>query len=65
VDATIHKEVLDRSDKLNIPAYNGFMNPVLEPITNDKGEITDVKVTYMNSFSDQMLMYSRKYGFLK
>jgi dipeptidyl-peptidase III len=65
VIATIHKEVLDRSDKLNIPAYNGFMNPVLEPITNEKGEITDVQVTYMNSFSDQMLMYSRKYGFVK
>ena len=65
VNAAIHKEVLERSDKLNIPAYNGFMNPVLEPVTNDKGEITDVKVTYMNSFSEQMLMYSRKYGFIK
>jgi dipeptidyl-peptidase-3 len=65
VNAAIHKEVLERSDKLNIPAYNGFMNPVLVPVKNDKGEIVDVQVTYMNSFSEQMLMYSKNYGFLK
>jgi dipeptidyl-peptidase-3 len=65
VDANIHKEVLERSDKLNIPAYNGFMNPVLIPLLNDQGEIMDIKVTYMNSFSEQMLMYSKNYGFLK
>jgi dipeptidyl-peptidase-3 len=64
VDAKIHREVLERSDKLNIPAYNGFMNPVLVPEKNEKGEIVDIKVTYMNSFSEQMLMYSKNYGFL-
>lgn len=64
VDQAIHKEVLDRSDKLNIPPYGGFMNPVLEPVMDANGKITDVKVTYMDKFSDQMLMYSKNYGFL-
>ncbi len=65
VDQAIHKEVLQRSDKLNIPPYNGFMNPVLVPETDDKGNIKDIKVTYMDSFAKQMLMYSKEYGFLK
>jgi dipeptidyl-peptidase-3 len=65
VNAKIHQEVLDRSDKLNIPPYNGFMNPVLVPETDAKGNIKDVQVTYMDSFAKQMLMYSEKFGFLK
>ncbi len=64
VDPRIHKEVMIRSNQLNIPPYNGFMNPVLVPIEDDKGNIKDVKVTYMERFDQQMLMYSNKYGFL-
>ncbi|MEN9333341.1 MAG: hypothetical protein RLY35_521, partial [Bacteroidota bacterium] len=51
VDPAIHEEILTRSEKLNIPPYNGFMNPVLKPITDDKGNIKDVQVTYMDSFA--------------
>jgi dipeptidyl-peptidase-3 len=65
VDPAIHEEILTRSEKLNIPPYNGFMNPVLKPITDDKGNIKDVQVTYMDSFAKQMLMYSDKFGHLK
>jgi dipeptidyl-peptidase-3 len=65
VNAKIHQEVLDRSDKLNIPPYNGFMNPVLVPVKDEKGNIKDVQVTYMDSFAKQMLMYSEQYGHLK
>ena len=65
VNPEIHKQVVLRSDQLNIPPYNGFMNPVLEPVTDAKGQITDVRVTYMKEFSEQMLMYSQRYGFLK
>ncbi|MBL7941787.1 MAG: dihydrofolate reductase, partial [Flavobacteriales bacterium] len=65
VDQAIHAEVIERSAKLNIPPYAGFMNPVLEPVTDDAGNITDVKVNYMESFPEQMLFYSQKYGFLK
>lgn len=65
VDANIHKEVLDRSEKLNIAPYAGFMNPLLEPVKDEAGNITDVKVSYVNKFSEQMLFYSKNYGFLK
>ena len=64
VDHAIHQEVLDRSAKLNIPPYSGFVNPVLEAVTNDDGEITDIKVSQPESFEQQMLNYSNQYGFL-
>jgi dipeptidyl-peptidase-3 len=65
VDLTLHQEVLDRSEKLNIPPYNGFMNPLLVPVNDENGNIKDVQVTYMDSFAKQMLMYSEKFGFLR
>jgi dipeptidyl-peptidase-3 len=64
VDPALHAEVLERSARLNIPPYAGFLNPVLEPVTDAFGNITDVKVNYMESFPEQMLYYSDKYGFL-
>jgi dipeptidyl-peptidase-3 len=64
VDQAIHKEVIERSASLNIPPYNGFVNPILEPVFNDNGQMIDVKVKYATSFAEQMLMYSKNYGFL-
>lgn len=64
VDQKLHKEVIDRSDKLNIPPYAGFMNPLLEPVMDASGNITDIKVTYVDKFADQMLYYSKNFGFL-
>jgi len=64
VDAAIHQEVLDRSKDLNIPAYSGFINPVLVPMTDADGNITDVQVTYPDDFTEQMLYYADKFSFL-
>lgn len=64
VDQAIHKEVLARVKKLNMASYGGFINPVLVPVKNDAGEITDIKVTYPDDFSAQMLDYSKRYSFL-
>ncbi len=64
VDNQLHKEVLERSKKFNNAPYRGFVNPVLVPITNDKGEITDIVVTYPKTFAEQMLYYSKNYHFL-
>ena len=64
VDAAIHNEVLARSEKLNIPPYGGFINPRLVPVTDEAGEITDVKVEYPDDFTAQMLEYAEKYSFL-
>ncbi len=64
VDPAIHKEVLDRSEKLNIPPYGGFINPKLVPVTGDDGSITDVKVEYPDDFIKQHLEYGEKYSHL-
>lgn len=64
VDQSIHKEVLDRSEALNIPAYNGMLNPILTAVKDADGNITSIKITQPTSFEDQMLAYSNAYGFL-
>lgn len=61
VDPIIHKEVIDRYEKLNEPAYRGFLNPYLKPILNEKSEIVDVQVDYETNFEKQMLYYSNRY----
>jgi dipeptidyl-peptidase-3 len=64
VDQEIHKEVLERSAQFKAAPYSGFVNPVLVPEMNEAGEITTIKVTQPESFEEQMLMYSKEYGFL-
>ena len=62
VDQELHKEVLDRYAKLNIAPYKGFVNPVYTPVTDENGNITDVKVDYTEGYIDQMLRYSEDYS---
>lgn len=64
VDTDIHEEVLSRVEKLDIPAYGGFINPVLIPEKDDDGNITDVSIKYPADFSEQMINYSQNYSFL-
>ena len=64
VDQAIHKEVLERNSQFTTAPYSGFINPVLEPVMNDKGEMIDVKVTQQDSFAEQMLYYADNYTFL-
>lgn len=65
VDPELHKEVLDRTAKLNMAEYKGFVNPVYTPVTDKVGNITDIKVTYDEGYTDQMLRYSKQYNGLK
>ncbi|MFN0275070.1 MAG: dipeptidyl-peptidase 3 family protein [Chitinophagales bacterium] len=65
VDKQIHTEVLERAGRLNIPPYYGFIQPVLVPITDKNGTITDIKVEYPKDFTEQMLYFGEKYSFLK
>jgi dipeptidyl-peptidase-3 len=62
VDQKLHKEVLDRFSKLDIPPYRGFINPVYTPVLNDKGEITDVTISWPENYVEQMLRLSRDYS---
>lgn len=64
LDASLHKEVLHRYERLNIAPYKGFINPVLRLVHDDEGNIVDVEVDYSESYTDQMLRYSRDYSFL-
>ncbi len=64
VDPEIHKEVLERYAKLNIAPYKGFVNPIYTPVTDEKGNITDIKIDYTENYVDQMLRYSRDYSSL-
>ena len=64
VDPKVHQEVLDRSSTLKTAPYGGFINPVLEPVTDEAGNVIDVKVEYSLDFSEQMLFYSKNYSYL-
>ena len=43
----------------------GFVNPVYTLVRDEQGNITDVKVRYDESYTDQMLRYSRDYNGLR
>ncbi|MDH5367440.1 MAG: dipeptidyl peptidase 3 [Cyclobacteriaceae bacterium] len=62
VDQKLHAEVLERAEKLKSAPYGGFINPVLVPVMDDNGNITDVTIEYPTDFTKQMLYYSEKYG---
>jgi len=61
VDQELHKEVLERNSKFKSAPYSGFINPDLVPVTDDQGEITDIKVEQPESFATQMLRYAEDY----
>ena len=61
VDPVLHQEVLERYKKLNLAPYKGFVNPKYELVQDADGKVTDVKVTYDESYVEQMLRYSRDY----
>ena len=64
VDAQLHEEILSRYAKLDLAPYKGFLNPVMTPVTDERGEITDVTLDYTEGYADQMLRYSRDYSLL-
>ncbi len=64
VDPEVHQQVLDRTSVLNIPPYGGFVNPKLVPETDENENITDIRISYPDSFIKQMLEYSEHYSFL-
>ena len=64
VDSTLHAEVLARYNQLDIAPYKGFINPVLQPVYGDDGQVTDVRVDYTEGYAQQMLRYSKEFGWL-
>jgi dipeptidyl-peptidase-3 len=64
IDTVLHKEILARYSKLDIAPYTGFVNPILKPVTDAAGEITDVTVDYCPDYLEQMMEYGKKYSYL-
>lgn len=64
VDPVLHAEVLERYSKLNLAPYKGFVNPVMEEVKNEKGEIIDIVLDYTEGYIEQMKRYSSDYSFL-
>ena len=64
VDPALHEEVLQRYKRLNLAPYKGFINPMLLPVYDAQGEISDIEVYYNESYAHQMLRYSSEYGTL-
>ncbi|HPK85921.1 MAG TPA: dihydrofolate reductase, partial [Bacteroidales bacterium] len=64
IDQELHGEILARYAGLNLAPYSGFVNPVMTPVTDRKGRITDVKIEYCSDFLGQMMEYGKKYSFL-
>ncbi|MCQ2211531.1 MAG: dipeptidyl peptidase 3 [Paludibacteraceae bacterium] len=62
VNPALHKEIKTRYDALKLAPYKGFVNPVYHPVTNDKGEIIDIKIDYTESFVKQMIRYSKEFN---
>ena len=64
VDQDLHKEILERYEKLNLAPYKGFVNPVYTAHYDAEGNIVDVTLDYTEGYVEQHLRYSRDYSFL-
>ena len=64
IDHELHKEILDRYQKLNIAPYKGFINPVYTAVRDAQGNITNVTISYTEGYAEQMLRYSKDYSTL-
>lgn len=64
IDPLLHQEILDRYAKLDLAPYVGFVNPVMTPVFDANGAVTDVKIEYCSDFLKQMMDYGKRYSFL-
>lgn len=64
IDFDLHKEVLNRYEKLNLAPYSGFVNPVYVVASNPDGQITNIQLDYSEGYAEQMMRYSKQYSYL-
>jgi dipeptidyl-peptidase-3 len=57
-DPKLRDEIVARVDKLNLPSYTGFVMPKLTAVTGPGAQITDVRISYPQDLTAQMLEYS-------
>ena len=61
IDSQLHREILERYEKLGIAPYKGFLNPWMKPEYDENGNIVDIKLDYTESYAHQMMRYSSEY----
>lgn len=64
VEPKLHEELLARYKSLGIAPYKGFLNPKMELVSDSEGNATDVRLDYTEAYDEQMLRYSKEYGYL-
>ena len=57
-DPKLRDQVVERYQKLDRPAYTGFVMPKLTAVRNQHGQITDVTISYPMDLETQMLEWS-------
>lgn len=64
VEPKLPEELLARYKSLGIAPYKGFLNPKMEIVADSDGNATDVRLDYTEAYDEQMLRYSKEYGYL-
>lgn len=64
VEPKLHEELLARYKSLGLAPYKGFLNPKMELVSDSEGNATDVRLDYTEAYDEQMLRYSKEYGYL-
>ncbi|MCQ2346099.1 MAG: dipeptidyl peptidase 3 [Paludibacteraceae bacterium] len=57
-----HNNILTRYEALNLAPYKGFVNPVMIPVYDRKGNMTDITLDFTEGYVEQHLRYSRDYS---
>lgn len=57
-DGSLRDEIVSRVSHQNLPASTAFVQPRLEPVYSDSGELVDVHMSYPQDLEAQMLEYA-------
>ncbi len=63
VDKTLHNEILERYEKLQLAPYSGFLNPLIKPVKENEKTV-DYQLDYSQTYQEQMMYYSDQFSFL-
>jgi dipeptidyl-peptidase-3 len=57
-DPKLRDQVVSRVQQLQLPSYSGFVMPRLEAVKDAGGQITDVRISYPQDLTKQMLEFA-------
>jgi dipeptidyl-peptidase III len=57
-DPKLRDQVISRVQALQLPSYSGFVMPRLEAVKDAAGQITDVRISYPQDLTKQMLEFA-------